>query len=73
MCREDDDGRGVMYGDYFDDDAESDMAEDDAEEGGPAAAGAADDDWDGQQMYDTGEGRAGALLDPFGVPFHTLA
>lgn len=55
-CREDDEGRGAMYGDYFDDDAESDMAEDDAEEGAPAAG---DEDWDGE-MYDTGEGREGA-------------
>ena len=59
-CREDD-GRGAMYGDYFDDDAESDMAEDDAEEGGPADAEGDAEDWDGEQMYDTGEGREGAI------------
>lgn len=64
-CSEDDkeDNKGAMYGDYFDSDAESDMAEDDAE-GEGAAAGSPEDgeDWDGQEMYDTGEGRAGATL-----------
>ena len=54
-----------MYADYFDDDAESDMAEDDAEEAGRAAAQAGDEDWDGEQMYDTGEGRAGVHWNPF--------
>ena len=52
-----------MYGDYFDSDAESDMAEDDAEEEAAAAGGQEGDDyWDGQQMYDTGEGRPGGGL-----------
>lgn len=50
----DSDGRGAMYGDYFDDDAESDYADEDEVDEADGAG------WDGQDLYDTGEGREGA-------------